>query len=284
MLDVPAPAVDAPPLHRSVAGALASILECDAAAVPLPPASDPEPWTVWREWLAERGLGLVPVVDPAGFGWPGPWIALLRAHDGGGQVAAVAFGVPPGIAWRPLDGPEPFAAVEAGFLVAPADVALWRQAVTAAPRLRGRVEAIAVAPVREAPMVALAEAHARPGRGLEGDRYHDRAGTFSGSGGSGRDLTLIDAEALAAVSPRDGVVRGARRNVVTSGIDLNALVGRRFRVGEVECAGRRLCEPCAHLERLAGGGMLRPLVHRGGLRADVLSAGTIRVGDEIAAQ
>ena len=71
----------------------------------------------------------------------------------------------------------------------------------------------------------------------------------------------------------------ARRNVVTRGIDLNALVGERFTIGEVDCVGRRLCEPCAHLERLRGAGILRSLVHRGGLRADVVGAGTVRVGD-----
>ena len=68
--------------------------------------------------------------------------------------------------------------------------------------------------------------------------------------------------------------------MVTRGIDLNALVGRRFRVGDVECLGRRLCEPCAHLQRLSPG-TLRGLVHRGGLRADLLGGGTIRVGDAV---
>ena len=73
----------------------------------------------------------------------------------------------------------------------------------------------------------------------------------------------------------------ARRNVVTRGIDLNALVGRRFRVGDAECVGRRLCEPCAHLQRLTHPGILRDLVHRGGLRADILEGGAIRVGDTV---
>lgn len=73
----------------------------------------------------------------------------------------------------------------------------------------------------------------------------------------------------------------ARRNVVTHGIDLNALVGRRFRVGTVECLGRRLCEPCSHLERLTIKGTLRGLIHRGGLRADVLSNGEVTTGDLI---
>ena len=79
----------------------------------------------------------------------------------------------------------------------------------------------------------------------------------------------------------------ARRNVVTRGIDLNALVGRRFTIGDVECFGQRLCEPCAHLERLitAAGkpGVLRALIHKGGLRADLLSDGEIRVGSSIVA-
>ncbi|MFP5369748.1 MAG: MOSC domain-containing protein, partial [Actinomycetes bacterium] len=73
----------------------------------------------------------------------------------------------------------------------------------------------------------------------------------------------------------------SRRNVLTRGIDVNELVGRTFRIGEVECAGRRLCEPCAHLERLSGPGVLRPLVNRGGLRVDVLGDGEIRIGAEI---
>jgi MOSC domain-containing protein YiiM len=73
----------------------------------------------------------------------------------------------------------------------------------------------------------------------------------------------------------------ARRNIVTRGIALNSLVGHRFKVGVVECIGRRLAEPCAHLEKLARPGLLRPLVHRGGLRADILDGGSITIGDQI---
>ncbi len=67
------------------------------------------------------------------------------------------------------------------------------------------------------------------------------------------------------------------------GMALDDLIGRRFRVGEVECFGQRRCEPCAHLERLTRSGVLRGLVHRGGLRADVLSGGGIRTGDRVEA-
>jgi hypothetical protein len=133
--------------------------------------------------------------------------------------------------------------------------------------------ALALAGDAEAPMVLVQEAVARAGHGLEGDRYFDGRGTFSNRYARGIDLTLIDADAIKDPAR-------ARRNVITRGIDLNALVGRRFRVGEVECLGQRLCEPCAHLERLEPG-TLRPLVHIGGLRADVLTDGTVRAGDAV---
>jgi MOSC domain-containing protein YiiM len=122
-----------------------------------------------------------------------------------------------------------------------------------------------------------------------GDRYFDGRGTFSSAHARGHDLTLIEAEALDGLDLPAGPLAPelTRRNVLTRGVDLNALVGQRFRVGDVECVGRRLCEPCAHLERLttqAGRpGTLRALIHRGGLRADVLTDGEIRVGDVVAA-
>ena len=97
----------------------------------------------------------------------------------------------------------------------------------------------------------------------------------------GYDLTLIEAEVLDSLTLPEGRTLGyaeARRNIVTHGIDLNALVGRRFRVGTVECLGQRLCEPCSHLERLTAKGALRGLIHRGGLRADVLSDGEVTTG------
>jgi MOSC domain-containing protein YiiM len=150
----------------------------------------------------------------------------------------------------------------------------------------GTVEAIYVG---ERPIVepaAVDEAEAVPGRGLRGDRYFAGSGTFWADGKSGQDITLVEAEMLEALAAETGVVLGAaaaRRNVLTRGIDLNALVGRRFRVGEVECLGQRLCEPCDHLQRLTEPGVLRGLVHRGGLRADVLTPGRIRPGDAVAA-
>lgn len=272
--DVPA---DLPPLTRSGVACLAAILELDAAEVPVPPADHPDPWTAWRNWLAERGLGLVPVADPAGFSWAGPWLAILRGE--GRRVCAVAYGPPSTIAWHPFGGPETFADVEAGYVVAPADVALWSPAERAVTRTAGRVESIALAAAAEARIELVGDAVAHAGRGLVGDRYHEGRGTFSDPHSVGHELTLVEAEVLEELGIGPDA---ARRNVVTRGIDLNALVGRRFTVGGVECIGRRLCEPCAHLERLSPG-TLRPLVHRGGLRADLLSDGTIRVGDPVSA-
>jgi MOSC domain-containing protein YiiM len=272
------PDTEASRLARSVAACLATILELGVEEVPCPVESPP--WPVWRNWLAERGLGLVPIADPAAFNWPGPWLAVLRE-----DTAAVAFGSPPGLVWAPLLDDETFESVTAGYLVAPADPALWASTERlASERERGRVEAIAVARAAEAPMSLLDEAVAHAGRGLEGDRYFAGAGTFSNPASSGHDLTLIEAEQLEAITLVSGhtpTPEDARRNLVTRGIDLNALVGRRFTVGEIECVGRRLCEPCAHLERLTEVGLLRALVHRGGLRADILRGGRVGVGDEI---
>lgn len=272
------PESEAPRLSRAGAACLATILELDVEDVPCPTTDSP--WQAWRNWLAGRGLGLVPISDPYRFNWPGPWLAVLRDDN-----AAVAFGSPPGLVWAPLLEDESFESISSGYLVAPADPALWNAVPREDPgRTRGRVEAIAVARAAEAPMSLVDEAEARAGRGLEGDRYFDGEGTFSNPASSGHDITLIEAEQLEAITLPTGHTPGAedaRRNIVTRGIDLNALVGRNFRVGSVQCAGRRLCEPCAHLERLTEVGLLRALVHRGGLRADVLSDGQICIGDEI---
>jgi MOSC domain-containing protein YiiM len=146
----------------------------------------------------------------------------------------------------------------------------------------GRVEQINVTAEFEALPEPVQSIDALAGQGLRGDRY------FAGeqrAGGEGRDLTLIQAEALEGLQEEHGLELSAaesRRNVLTRGIDLNALVGQRFTVGEVECVGIELCEPCTHLQALTQPGVLRGLVHRGGLRADVVRGGRIAVGDTVA--
>ncbi len=116
------------------------------------------------------------------------------------------------------------------------------------------------------------------GRGLEGDRYYSGVGTYSDYPDQrGRDLTLVEAGVLGRAGI-DGA--SARRNLVVSGRSLADLVDRRFRIGDVECLGRRLCEPCDYLEGLTLPGVLRALVHTG-LRADILTDGTIDRGASI---
>jgi MOSC domain-containing protein YiiM len=137
----------------------------------------------------------------------------------------------------------------------------------------GRVEAIHVAAAAGGPMVPLAEVRAVPGRGLEGDRYFSKTGTSSRHEGADRQITLIEVDAL---EPGE-----SRRNVATRGVAVNHLVGRRFRIGEVRLRGLRLCEPCSHMERLSGKPVRSGLVHRGGLRAEILTEGVIRVGDPV---
>lgn len=146
--------------------------------------------------------------------------------------------------------------------------------------MSGRVVEILVGAVPVQLPQQVAGARVIAGRGLEGDRYAAGIGSWSDYPvRTGIALTLIEAEVLEAVGLTGAA---ARRNLVTRGVRLNDLVGKRFRVGEVECYGDRLCEPCAHLERLT---RLSPrmLAHRGGLRADVLSDGEIAVGDRIVA-
>ena len=148
----------------------------------------------------------------------------------------------------------------------------------------GRVEGLFVCAVATGEPDPVEHAEALAGRGLRGDRYAEGRGTFSDRAGDGRDLTLIAAEALSGLARETGIrlaPADTRRNVLTSGVDLDALIGLRFRIGGAECAGRGPCDPCGHLERLTERGILRGLAGRGGLRADILRGGPIAVGDPI---
>ena len=149
---------------------------------------------------------------------------------------------------------------------------------------QGTVVSIHIAAVGSAPMKSVATAQIVAGRGLEGDRYYGQLGTYSNQPGSGRDVTLIEMEAVEGLK-RDYQIQfdpgQSRRNIVTRGIALNHLVEQEFRIGDVVLRGTRLCEPCAHMEKLTIKGAMRGLIHRGGLRAEIVKSGTIRVGDVI---
>ena len=151
-------------------------------------------------------------------------------------------------------------------------------------RTLGTVASLHTAMEAGEPMTSLMQVEALAGAGLVGDRYFRGVGTYSTEGEVGRQITLIESEALEAASGETGMSiapRDSRRNVVTRGVSLNELVGRDFSIGDVRLRGVELCEPCSHLARLAGKPILRSLVHRGGIRADILSDGVMRVGDAL---
>ncbi len=263
--------------ETSLRACIAQMLNIDLSEVPTPREAN------MGQWLALRNLGLVPVASPETFQWPGHFLGLRRDSSSW----AVFFGMPPGIVYDPIaepDAKKDATTMDAAFVLAKHDPRRGTEPGSGTESV-GTVELIALAAEAEGPMREVSSAEAVERRGLLGDRYERGAGTFSSTGGRGYDLTLVEAEALEELSAK-GVKLApveARRNLVVRGIALDDLIGRRFRVGEVECFGQRRCEPCAHLERLTQPGVLRGLVHRGGLRADVRSVGEIRIGDRVEA-
>jgi hypothetical protein len=229
----------------------------------------------FRQWLAERNLGLVPVADARAFEWPGRWIARVRSS--GEDHAVVMFGSPSGPFHDPVGALASGGTIEEGWIVARLDLRLPTDEPYGRDPTSGSVVGLLVAPDAERPLIRVDSVRAVAGRGLDGDRYFDGRGTFSGTG-RGYQVTLVEEQALADV---DLQWERARRNIVTRGIALNTLVGRSFRVGTAECVGRRLAEPCAHLEKLSRQGIIRPLVHCAGLRADIVGDGEIALGDTV---
>ena len=149
----------------------------------------------------------------------------------------------------------------------------------------GEVAAIYIAPKSGADMAPIDTVNAVAGRGFEGDRYFDKLSKSASEPEPGRQVTLVEIEAIESVQREHGIAitpGDARRNLVTRGVALNDLVGKEFRVGDATLVGIELCEPCAHLVSLIGDKkVLRALVHRGGIRADIVSGGPIRVGDTV---
>ena len=148
--------------------------------------------------------------------------------------------------------------------------------------MAGRVEAIFVSPQKGELPQPVERVRAGAGQGLEGNRYY----WPNGDAPSGRAVTLIAAEAVEAVNAEGDVMvepAATRRNVLTRGIDVNELVGKHFRIGDVECLGIELCEPCKTLESMTQPGVIKAFVHRCGLNADILSEGEISIGDTVVA-
>ena len=148
----------------------------------------------------------------------------------------------------------------------------------------GSLLAIQIGRQAEGRLESVSQVRAVPGKGLEGDRYFRGEGSFSNNPGGGRQVTLVASEMLDLLEREHGIVLApaeTRRNLLTRGVSLNDLVGKDFQVGGVRMRGVRLAEPCNHLERLTQAGVLKGLVHRAGLRADILDEGVLHVGDAI---
>jgi len=141
----------------------------------------------------------------------------------------------------------------------------------------GRVESIFISPRKGDLPHVVESVTAVAGKGLEGNRYFD-------TGRPEQELTLIEAEQLEYALAEHGLdidAAASGRNILTRGVDLNALVGRRFRVGALECRGIELCEPCRTMESRTVPGVIKALVHRAGLNAEILVGGEVRPGDAV---
>jgi MOSC domain-containing protein YiiM len=135
------------------------------------------------------------------------------------------------------------------------------------------IEAIHIGREEGGALESVESVQAFAGKGLEGDRNF-----FAGGAKPGQALTLVEAENVEDVGLSEGATR---RQLTVRGVRLNDLVGKAFRVGEVECYGVELCEPCLHLESMTRPGIMKELVHRAGINADILTDGVIRVGDAV---
>ncbi len=129
-------------------------------------------------------------------------------------------------------------------------------------------------------------ANLHSGKGIVGDRYYSSEGTFSKAleGEPDFEITLIEQEQIDSFNQQTGFAYSAadfRRNVVTSGVNLNQFEGKEFTIGNVRLKGIRLCEPCAYLAGLLGPEVMEHMVHKAGLRAQILEDGFIHVSDKV---
>jgi MOSC domain-containing protein YiiM len=149
----------------------------------------------------------------------------------------------------------------------------------------GQLIAIAVAANKQEPLQLVAEIEALVGRGLAGDRYSEARGEFSrGENSPDHEVTLIEQESLAAIAREYELSlthAESRRNLLTAGVPLNHLIGQTFQIGNVQLRGLRLCEPCGYLEKLTQKPVKKALQHRGGLRAQIIRGGVLRIGEVI---
>jgi len=154
--------------------------------------------------------------------------------------------------------------------------------------MKATVVGIYTASISGTQLRSVPQATLEAGKGLVGDRYFLGVGTFSKKIiASEAEITLIESEEIERFNSTEQAAHSPgefRRNIVTRGIKLNDLVGKRFLLGAALLEGKRLCEPCAHLAKLVNAPVVKGMVHRAGLRAQILSGATVQVGDEIRAE
>jgi len=116
-------------------------------------------------------------------------------------------------------------------------------------------------------------------KGVVGDRHFDEYNDPY------NQLTLIEAENIDYYNTKYGLdipYKDFRRNVVTRGIQLNDLIGKKIKIGEAEVEGVDLCRPCRHLtEVLNQDNILKEFLRRGGLRCQILTSSKININDQI---
>jgi len=153
------------------------------------------------------------------------------------------------------------------------------------PTFHGKLLAIGIAAEATLPLSSVDSIAAMAGRGLAGDRYAEGKGVGQhGPAKPEQEVTLIEQEAITAAGQEYKLSfthLDTRRNLLTEGVPLNHLVNKTFTIGEVLLRGIELCEPCGHLEKLTCEGIKRSLIHRGGLRAQIVKGGVLRVGDAV---
>lgn len=261
----------------SFAACVATILEIPIDEVPIVAATEQPTGTRTMRWLGGLGLSLVPVADAATFSFAGPWIGWARRGEH--RRAVVMFGVPSGLVFDPTGITDGAWQLDGGHVIAALDIALARPRLSDAPTTTGTVERIYLADRAAAPARAVDAVRAIAGLGLDGDRHALGTGTFP-SNTPGSAITLIAAEVCESFDPPLGPDEH-RRNVVTRGIDVELLVGRDFTIGALRLRGKRICEPCKVIQNYSDRPILRALVHRGGLRADILEDGMLQIGDPV---
>lgn len=253
------------------------------SGLPLAPLDPSRAFVHLGEQLAEVNLGLVRVAEPERFAWAGHWFAIVE-DDAGERAPVLMFGVPSGALG---DGDAMLLArgrIVEGYVIAPLDLERPHGAgAYGSGAVAGSVVALCTAPSAMAACVAHDAVRTIGGVGIEGDRYATGAGTFSSDRRGGQAVTLIAEESIAQARANGAEIDAltCRRNIVTRGIVLEPLIGTTFAIGTAVLRAVRLAEPCAHLERVTEPGVLRAMVHLGGIRADIVEDGEIRIGDAI---